>query len=120
MTQNILFGICLLLALYGLSCVVWRIIVWLTSPKRGDNCFVVVPITNISQLQDGLMSAEFRSESLGVCRFKKIVAVNFGLDDSARKKFERYCQTEDILYCNGDELSDLIHGDICKRRTGSV
>ncbi len=114
MTQNILFGIGLLFAIYGISMVILKIVIWLTTPKNNDKCLIIVPITDVAQIQDRMLSAELRSELLGSTHFKKIIAVNCGLEGVEYKKFIKYCEYENILYCELKDLSEYVCQDVCK------
>ena len=114
MTEEILTIAVSLLAVYGLSCIVMKIVVRLTSSYRGEKAFVIIPITDMSQITDRIMWGKLRFDPTFQKNQVEFVVVDCGLERAQSSVLKRYCDGEGIAFCKDDCLMDFMHDSICK------
>ena len=107
MTEEIITVAISLLAVYGLSCIVMRIVEGLMSCKD-ESSFVIVPITDLSQITDRIMWAKLKKNSV------KLLVVDCGLDSSQSAVLERYCRKEGLVFCLVSGCQKVILDNVCK------
>ena len=113
MTEEIIKVAISLLAVYGLSCIVMRIVEGLMSCKD-ESSFVIVPITDLSQITDRIMWAKLRFEPMFKKNSVKLLVVDCGLDSSQSAVLERYCRKEGLVFCLASGCQKVILDNVCK------
>ena len=113
MTEEILTVVISLLAIYGLSCLVMKIVVRLCSPDRGQKAFVVIPITDIAQITDRIMWGKLRFDPAFQKDQVEFAVVDCGLESPEAAVLKRYCDRESIFCCKAEELRRYIGDSIC-------
>lgn len=97
----------LILALYGLACIISSFALWLTAPSRKRSYKMLVflePGEGISHITS--VRERLKNGGLGHCT--QIVAVDNGLNAEESEKFASFCHAEGVRFCKREELFKLL------------
>ncbi len=120
MFDEILAGLALILALYGLTCVISSVAVWLMTPGDKRHYWMVAVLEDRDEPETVINGLLQRLANSGMGRKVAVIAVNHGLCPEKESRAERFCKREKIILCKPDELSEIFHLSSFHREENTV
>ena len=108
--KTILLVLALLLALYGLSRLLSRMILWLTRPEKGA-LLLLVPLFDDASVNTRLQSAREHLYAGGFADSVRMAAVDCGLSADRRQHAADVCRNWHVVLFYPEELANSVCGN---------
>ncbi len=117
MLKELLFIATLLLAAYGLACVLSAIVLWFTAPIKGKPYFMLIQLRPEDAPHFSALSVRERLNNSGLHRSTTVLALDCGLDENQRNAAKKHCHSADIQMIQISELSLLLKDNSLQPKT---
>ncbi len=98
----------LMLALYGLSCLISSLVLWLSVEKSQEGDLLIVPVTSQPLVRAKIGASIDRLRNSGMNHVATIVVVDCGLPENKIHIIEKYCKKKGIVFCKREELPNYL------------
>ena len=108
MLEEFMVFIGIMLALYGLSCLISSAVLWLLAGKGKEEDLLVVPVSSQPLVRAKIGSSIERLRNSGMNHVTTIIVVDCGLPENKIHIIEKYCKKKEIALCKKEELSKYL------------
>lgn len=98
----------IMLALYGLSCLISSLVLWLSVEKSQEGDFLIVPVASQTLVRAKIGASIERLKNSGMGHIAGIIVVDCGLPEIKIHIVEEYCKKKRIAFCKRDELPNYL------------
>lgn len=107
MFLDILLFIGLVFSLYGLSCAIASLVIWLSVEDHGNNLTLLVPVYEKETSKTKITFIVNKLKNSGIS-FVTVVVVGNDLSLEKEKAMQSFCEKKQLSFCKKDELDEYL------------
>ncbi len=107
MFSDFLLLIGLLFSLYGVTCALTSLIIWLSNNEKEEHTALVIPLYPKEMLKVKVFSVLEKLKNSGV-NYVSVFVVDCGLNQEKHATMKEYCERKNICFCKKEELSEYL------------
>ncbi len=120
MLQEFMFFVGLLLALYGLSCIISSVVLWFSVGKNPKGELFIIPVSEESLIKPKIGSSLERLKNCGMGNVTTVMVVDCGLPLHKQEGVEQYCRKKDVMFCKREELANYLKNPPFQKEKNTV
>ncbi len=110
----------LMLALYGLSCLISSAVLWLSAGKNQEGDLLVVPVAAQPLIRAKIGSSVERLRNSGMSHVAAVVVVDCGLPKNKVHTIDKYCRKKGIAFLKTEELAKYLENSSFQKEENTV
>lgn len=120
MLEEFMVFLGLVLALYGLSCIISSVVLWFCVGKNPKGELLVIPVSEEPMVRAKIGSSLERLKSSGMESVTAVMVVDCGLPPQKTQSVEQYCRKKEIGFCKREELANYLKNPPFQKEENTV